>query len=450
MSDQYFSVNVSEAVLVPGLVRTLTHFKIEVTSSPHNRQEADNTAKLPLAPYQASVLKHSRKLCKWLPKTTVERRYSELVDLRTYLVLAYPMIVFPPLPPKTSVDNINTTMQSESHLKEQRRTIKRFLVDLMKMEDVVLYDIVVANALQLPRDQFTNEALGKLRADIAALSAAQAHIDDHKAIQQRATTTTTAALVEGTSRAFRGLFSYMSGTPAVNPYMDTAKAQLGNDPSYTKWLPVLQHVRELQISLSKLAEQFLVLLPMQDEMMVATLNVVPPLLEYNDGLKLCDWFKPLSDDVGDFCALFRVMGECHKADVDHCYTKVLELIRVEAGWMASAEAAIEYLLALFMHVALLKADTYRCGSAETSNYTQFLQTMCTTLDINIRSVTGPGHSERMKLLLKNYVRISISSLDKEEKAAIETQFYNRRLGRNKQSDEEDWAEQLQNLPWKTQ
>lgn len=447
---QYLTVEVNRANQVKGMLTTYTHFGItvkQVAPIPSDLP-VDNRDILPIAPYHAKILKRSRRLCQWTPGTVVDRRYSELTDLRSYLVMAYPMLVFPPLPAKTAIDNLNTTFASEVHLAEQRRSILSFLKSLLLMNDVVLYDHHVVNALQQEHTVYAADGLVAMRGDLASMVSAQAHIDDHKSLHQRPGAAPTAALVEGTSKALRGFFSYMSGAPVSSgPDLASIRKQLDSDVNYTKWIPILHYVRDMNISLTSSAERLHKLLIPLDEMNVATLNITGPVIEYGRVLETCGSFKPLSNDVAGFRQVFESIGNSHKKDVDLLRTRVVDQLRMEAAWMASAEAAIESILALFTHVGTVMADFYQCGTVEASNLKSFLEKCCATLSSEIGNATGAAHQRRMAHLLTKYVEIFNKSLAEEHASIVSTPYYERRLGETRQSEADDWAEQLQNLPW---
>jgi hypothetical protein len=95
---------------------------------------------------------------------TVERRYSEVMDLRELLTYQFPTIILPPLPRKTSVGDIETYFGASDAFAAQRHNLQFFLYELAAMPEVIFFSEWVAPFFLDPRDTFETGTLLRLRA----------------------------------------------------------------------------------------------------------------------------------------------------------------------------------------------------------------------------------------------------------------------------------------------
>lgn len=95
---------------------------------------------------------------------TVERRYSEVMDLRELLTYQFPTLILPPLPRKSSVSDIETYFGASDAFAAQRHNLQFFLYELAAMPEVIFFSEWVAPFFLDPRDTFETGTLLRLRA----------------------------------------------------------------------------------------------------------------------------------------------------------------------------------------------------------------------------------------------------------------------------------------------
>ncbi|KPI86265.1 hypothetical protein ABL78_4691 [Leptomonas seymouri] len=97
---------------------------------------------------------------------TVERRYSEVMDLRELLTHQYPTLILPPLPRKSSVSDIETYFSASDAFATQRHNLQFFLYELAAMPEVIFFSEWVAPFFLDPRDTFETGTLLRMRATL--------------------------------------------------------------------------------------------------------------------------------------------------------------------------------------------------------------------------------------------------------------------------------------------
>ncbi|KPA77172.1 hypothetical protein ABB37_07092 [Leptomonas pyrrhocoris] len=95
---------------------------------------------------------------------TVERRYSEVVDLRELLTYQFPTLILPPLPRKSSVGDIETYFSASDAFAAQRHKLQFFLYEVAAMPEVIFFSEWVAPFFLDPRDTFETGTLLRMRA----------------------------------------------------------------------------------------------------------------------------------------------------------------------------------------------------------------------------------------------------------------------------------------------
>lgn len=97
---------------------------------------------------------------------TVERRYSEVMDLRELLTYQFPTLILPPLPRKSSVSDIETYFSATDAFAAQRHNLQFFLYELAAMPEVIFFSEWVAPFFLDPRDTFETGTLLRMRATL--------------------------------------------------------------------------------------------------------------------------------------------------------------------------------------------------------------------------------------------------------------------------------------------
>lgn len=146
--------SVGMPVLSMGLVRKVTLFPIsmKLTSTDSSMCAVPD---VPIGPHELGVDTGIRRH-QWAQSssTTVDRRYSELVELRELLVYQFPTMIVPPLPPKSKLDNFATYQQNDNILLTQRHSIVRFLREVAMTPEFMYYSSYIPGFFQLPREVF--------------------------------------------------------------------------------------------------------------------------------------------------------------------------------------------------------------------------------------------------------------------------------------------------------
>ncbi|KAG5509357.1 hypothetical protein JKF63_06667 [Porcisia hertigi] len=95
---------------------------------------------------------------------SVDRRYSEVVDLRELLTYQFPMLIMSPLPRKSSVSDIETYFSASDAFAAQRHNLQFFLNEIACMPEVIFFSEWVAPFFLDPRDTFETGTLLRMRA----------------------------------------------------------------------------------------------------------------------------------------------------------------------------------------------------------------------------------------------------------------------------------------------
>lgn len=93
----------------------------------------------------------------------IERRYSEVHDLRELLTFQFPTLIIPPLPTKSSVKDIETYFNAEDTLQAQRYNVQFFLKEIAAMPELIFFSEWVPPFFLEPRDSFETGTLLRLR-----------------------------------------------------------------------------------------------------------------------------------------------------------------------------------------------------------------------------------------------------------------------------------------------
>uniref|UniRef100_A0A0A9X5Y0 Sorting nexin-4 n=1 Tax=Lygus hesperus TaxID=30085 RepID=A0A0A9X5Y0_LYGHE len=98
----------------------------------------------------------------------VERRYSEVVDLRELLVCQFPTLIIPPLPAKSAVRDVETFLNAGDAIAIQRFNLQFFLKEIAAMPVVMFFSEWTAPFFLDPRDSFETSTLLRIRAALKA------------------------------------------------------------------------------------------------------------------------------------------------------------------------------------------------------------------------------------------------------------------------------------------
>ncbi|CAJ1987286.1 PX domain containing protein [Leishmania donovani] len=100
---------------------------------------------------------------------SVDRRYSEVVDLRELLTYQFPTLIMSPLPRKSSVSDIETYFSASDAFAAQRHNLQFFLNEIACMPEVIFFSEWVAPFFLDPRDTFETGTLLRMRAALRDL-----------------------------------------------------------------------------------------------------------------------------------------------------------------------------------------------------------------------------------------------------------------------------------------
>ncbi|KAK7195998.1 PX domain containing protein [Novymonas esmeraldas] len=132
---------------------------------------------------------------------SVDRRYSEVVDLRELLAYQFPSIILPPLPRKNSVSDIETYFSAADAVAAQRHTLQFFLNEIAYMPEIIFFSEWVAPFFLDPRDTFETGTLLRMRAVLRDLRIAT-HAFHDCSKRHRSFTEYTANKIAATSSSF--------------------------------------------------------------------------------------------------------------------------------------------------------------------------------------------------------------------------------------------------------
>uniref|UniRef100_A0AAW3ATQ4 PX domain containing protein n=1 Tax=Leishmania utingensis TaxID=653362 RepID=A0AAW3ATQ4_9TRYP len=100
---------------------------------------------------------------------SVDRRYSEVVDLRELLTYQFPTLIMSPLPRKNSVSDIETYFSASDAFAAQRHNLQFFLNEIAYMPEVIFFSEWIAPFFLDPRDTFETGTLLRMRAALRDL-----------------------------------------------------------------------------------------------------------------------------------------------------------------------------------------------------------------------------------------------------------------------------------------
>lgn len=378
-------------------------------------------------------------------QVTVERRYSELLELRQLLVLQYPMLVIPPLPLKSTTDNFNTYMQSQAHLCQQMRNIARFVREIGKIPEIVLYNELVPNFFLYPRERLA-DWMGRIRDQSRALKGANTSLESRRERRHRAPRSadggeggsgsaaastldsveeSVANIAAEGSRLVRGMMSSFSSwmsTPATGSAAAAAQDQksliAAADQRYQQheqvqfWTHQEDILEKKYIILMDAADAMMKFIAADDSMNQALLDVAEALHGFEGILQDAgECFEPTKLAVHGVSTLARDNAEIHRRDGDRRYTQVYEMLLFEAGYLEAMQDSIGYVKCLWRRKLENDLDRY-ARPADVQQY----QLYVAFVDDRLKTEVHAGwlkHIQRMRQLQRKYIEIPLDSFREE-------------------------------------
>lgn len=469
-----FVFKVAQAVMGQETIKPITYFPIQLTvSTEFQRNQTAGVAgaesllnasypltlplPLPTAPQQRHVPQVAgQRRCRWDADavTHTERRYSELNDLRRLLVLQYPMRVIPPLISKSSADNLNTYMQSQAHLRQQQRNMHRFLRELAKMPEIMLFHDVVPGFFLFPREKFV-PWMQKTRDMIALLQGANASIEEHRAtvalspvaaggangtgLASDAAAAVTAAAVEGTKmiKNVAAAFSaWYSGTPTGSSSSSASSGRTAEQRAAFQqkilavyhrssdvalWSDYERRALERRVQLVECADFYMRYIAASDEVLNAIRDVAGALGDFHNVLQTAEGaFQLCSKAAATEQDLFLGIASSHEDEPDKKYVHVYEALLFEASFLEAVEDAAQFVKCLLYRRYELESDPFATPSdvSEWQKYTQFVHE---NLKKDMEAKMA-AHVGRLRLLVQKDKDASLAALAKEDESMGRSAF----------------------------
>eukprot|EP00331_Platyophrya_macrostoma_P005101 CAMPEP_0176424744 /NCGR_PEP_ID=MMETSP0127-20121128/11008_1 /TAXON_ID=938130 /ORGANISM="Platyophrya macrostoma, Strain WH" /LENGTH=570 /DNA_ID=CAMNT_0017805837 /DNA_START=47 /DNA_END=1759 /DNA_ORIENTATION=+ len=425
------------------MLKPLTYFPIDVTIQmpPPDHELFQRFVPFPTPPYQrstAAVVGLRRNRWDGDATTEIKRRYSELADIRQLLVLQYPMLIIPPLPPKSANDNFNTYLQSQAQLQQQTRNINRFLRELAKIPEVMLFHELVPNLFQYPREKLS-DLMSRVREMISTLRHGNASLEEHREYRSAvnsgssenggggatavAVETVTHLAVEGQKmmRGFVGALSSWMATPATGSAAQAAKdresisqkvsATYQDDPDVKYWNAILDRTEHERVVLSQVAEALLKLIVADDEMYATLEDVSKALSEYSDILSGAEPFSDISEASRRCATLVFDVSDLHKTVGDRRYITQYEVLLFEVSYLEAVEDTISFHKCLIRRKLETDLDPF-IKPQEKGQLRQYVAFVDERLRVEYSHFTA-NHKRRMKSVAKHMCELPLSVFSDE-------------------------------------
>lgn len=156
----------------------------------------------------------------------VERRYSEVADLRELLTYQFPTLIIPPLPAKSNLSSIETYFSASDALTAQRHNLQFFLREIAAMPELIFFSEWVAPFFLDPRDTFETGTLLHMRAALRMFRSAARPFHECSKRHRSFTEYTANKLASQSSKLVRsvaGLFFSSASSPSAAAAAGTAR-----------------------------------------------------------------------------------------------------------------------------------------------------------------------------------------------------------------------------------
>eukprot|EP00758_Cryptobia_borreli_P015203 Tbor_TRINITY_DN6001_c3_g1::TRINITY_DN6001_c3_g1_i1::g.11294::m.11294 len=434
-SQPFINFRVTHHLMNNDVVRPICYFAISVivrrmTYDEERQLPEDISDILPVIPYHQNVIPNYDNLRRryiWEQgENRIERRYSEMVELREYLVLMYPSVLIPPLVPKSRMQHIKSYMSPESHINHMKRRIKCFLDALCNMSEIMLYNPHLPLFFQQGEREYFEEWLEhSFRPFVQTLKSSSGHIEEHRSLYCRPAVTnldTAMSIVNGTSKAIWGAVSFVMSMASdiardqggKSSYTEKAKRELENDPSFSKWWPVLQNIRERQIATAKAAEDYLKFLSLADMECSVMGEAADALGGYGTTLSHCHLFSSLEEGVRSSQQYAGpILSQTHSDEGRQCHSDIYELMTAERDWLSAIEDLIEFVMCLHTTVRELELDPEHMWKNRSLSMRKCLTIIDGRVMEEVNRQLGEGQWKRYEILIKNMIKTPLKFLNKE-------------------------------------
>lgn len=451
-SVSFITCKVQHAVQGNEMIKPLTYFPLVIaTHMPAGEDPVvKNFLPLPTPPHQRHCTPIAgQRRARWEGDgthhnitVTVERRYSELLELRHLLVLQYPMLVIPPLPQKSATDNFNTFMQSQAHLCQQQRNIARFLRELGKMPEVILFNDAVPNFFLYPRERL-GDWMGRIREQVKSLKSANTSLEAHRERRNRhrdaegsggasssafdAVEESVANLASEGSKLMRGMMSSLSNWMSTPATGSTAAAAHDRETLSAAAEQKYQQHEQVQFWTQQedvLDKKYSVLMDAAEGMMkfiAADDNTNQALFDVGEAMHelqaiLADAGEPFDQSrvaVQGVSTLLRDNAEIHRRDADRRYTQVYEMLLFEAAFVEAMQDSIGFVKCLWRRKLETDLDRF-ARPQDVKEFQMYVAFVDDRLKTEILAA-WQKHMQRMRHMMHKSVDISLDSLLEEEK-----------------------------------
>lgn len=137
----------------------------------------------------------------------VERRYSEVCDLRELLVYQFPTLILPPLMPKNSVTDMETFFNTVGAIAMQRNNLQFFLREIAAMPAVMFFSEWTTPFFLDPRDSFETGTLIRMRAALRTYRTITSNFHEHSERHRNFAEDTASKIASTSTRLVRSVAS---------------------------------------------------------------------------------------------------------------------------------------------------------------------------------------------------------------------------------------------------
>ncbi|KEG07156.1 hypothetical protein DQ04_10721010 [Trypanosoma grayi] len=377
-----------EPTVSGGVVRRIVYFPIVTTIVSTDSSKFPDPA-IPIGPHLRSMnIGVSRN--RWVQSSVagMERRYSELVDLRTLLAFQFPTLIVPPLPPKSNLENFGTLLKNEGVIITQQHSIARFLREIAIIPELMYFSVFTPNFFQLPRESF-EDWVGSMRATLEEFRHLNTAIDGRSTrrsglLGSESVTTITDSSTKVVRKLVGILQSWMGGSDEVQrqqqkhspqrqrqqqqqqqpvqgkDYVNTATTHV----SY--WTNEVDFLSRCRTAITETLQPYLTFMQQSLEAVAAQKDVAESLEKYAEALAASTDNKELAQLTLEASRFMDSGVLAVDSQQRHNKREVYERLLFEVAYIDAALDAIDHVLCLWSHCSDLVGDP---GHVPLFNYT---------------------------------------------------------------------------------
>lgn len=443
IATPFVTFKVQQATQGSEMLKPITYFPIvsELRLPCPHEDVLAAMSPFPAAPHQKHCATGAgQRRVRWEGDTisTSQRRYSELVEFRNLLVLQFPMLVIPPLAKKSTADNFSTYMQNEALLRQQQRSILRFLREIGKIPEIIYFNDFTPNFFQYPREKFY-EWMARIRDVTGVLRGANSSLEEHRPRRKAANSTdgsggstaervdeAVTALATESTKIVKGIVGAVSSWwfPDASGGSHAASVQNRQDiaaradkayhdhPQVQFWAKIDDDMFARKAGLVEAAESLMKFIAADDAANQALMDTAEALDQFSMILASSSESFAKSRDAARLCGLLtKDIADVHHPENDHRYTQIYEVLLFEASYLESAIEASQFVRCLWRRKIENELDRFMKPS-DVKEFNVYLDFVHTRLATEVKSCIRKHH-HRMITLVKRNADISLSTIASE-------------------------------------